>query len=129
MANTLATRYRGLAMPIVKKPGGYFDVSYTRDIIRSALTMLLTTRPGERVMEPEYGSRLYDLVFEQNDAILEGFARTEVVEAIQRWEQTRVQVTGVDIRIEEHVFSINVHYRIIELDSEDLLAIQFSRRQ
>lgn len=129
MADTLSTKYRGLAVPIIKKPGGYFEVSYTMDIIKSALTLLLTTRRGERVMEPEYGSGLYDLVFEPNDAILQSFAYTEVVETIERWEGDRILILSVDFDIQDHLLSIRIAYRIREIDTDDLLLLNFSRRQ
>ncbi len=40
--------------------------------VRQSLMLLLSTRPGERVMRPDYGSNLHRLLFEPNDATTAG---------------------------------------------------------
>jgi hypothetical protein len=56
--------------------------------------MLLATRLGERILLPEYGSKLPELVFEPNDEILHTELQFWVTEAILRWEK-RITLTGV----------------------------------
>ena len=71
--------------------------------IRESILQILGTRIGERFMNPEFGSRLKDLVFEQNDEVLKGLLRHYVIDAIKRWEK-RVIITEVrfDDRAAEH---------------------------
>ena len=64
------------------------------DKIQASIRDILTTRPGERLMQPEYGSRLFDLVFEPNDFVTNQLLYIYTAEALQRWEP-RIQVTGV----------------------------------
>lgn len=56
----------GLAMPVQKGNTGMFNQTFTSfDQARSNLINLLKTRRGERVNQPEFGSGLHDLLFEQ----------------------------------------------------------------
>lgn len=56
------------------------------DHLEQSLRDILTTRPGERIMRPEYGCDLLDLVDRPLDG--EWFARfyARVARAIARWE-------------------------------------------
>jgi phage baseplate assembly protein W len=63
--------------------------------IRQAILLLLSTTPGERVMRPDYGSRLHRLIFSPNDDTTAGLAIHYVRQALQRWEP-RIDVLDVD---------------------------------
>jgi len=63
--------------------------------IRQAILILLTTRPGERVMRPEYGCMLHTLMFSPNDDTTAGLAIHFVRQAIERWEP-RMRVVRLD---------------------------------
>jgi phage baseplate assembly protein W len=43
----------------------------TLDDIRSSLYFFITTKKGERWYIPDFGTRLYEFLFEKNDSILE----------------------------------------------------------
>lgn len=70
------------------------------DKIQASIRDILMTRPGERYMQPEYGSRLFDLVFEPNDALSNQLLYIYTVEALQRWER-RIRVTGVSFSTDQ----------------------------
>jgi uncharacterized protein len=63
--------------------------------IRQAIIMLMSTRPGERVMRPAYGSNLDRLIFAPNNDTTAGLAIHYVRQALQRWEP-RVEVLDID---------------------------------
>ena len=68
--------------------------------IERAMRMVLGTAPGERVMRPDFGCAIWDLLFEPiNDNTL-GLMAEAVREALDRWEPraevTDVQVTPLD---------------------------------
>jgi phage baseplate assembly protein W len=65
------------------------------DSVRQALLLLLSTVPGERVMRPDYGCNLYQLVFLPNDGTTAGLAIHFVRQAIERWEP-RVEILRLD---------------------------------
>ncbi len=99
--------------------------------IHESILQILGTRPGERFMNPEFGSRLKDLVFEQNDTILKGLVRHHVIDAIRRWEK-RVTVTHVSFdespaTIDQNVLLVRIAYRVIETQVEGNLVYPFFR--
>ncbi len=63
--------------------------------VRQSILLLLSTRPGERVMRPDYGCDLHRLVFEPNDATTAGLAIHYVRTALARWEP-RVDILRLD---------------------------------
>lgn len=80
---------------VVTNIGGSLDLIDGVDAVRQSLQLLLTTRPGERVMRPGYGCRLHELAFSVNDDTTAGLAIYFVRQAIQRWEP-RVEVLSID---------------------------------
>jgi phage baseplate assembly protein W len=50
------------------------------------MIMILLTPMGQRVMRPEFGCRIHELVFAPNDASTQGLAIYYVEEALARWE-------------------------------------------
>ncbi|HEY6292467.1 MAG TPA: GPW/gp25 family protein [Terriglobia bacterium] len=82
--------------------------------VRQAILLLLATRPGERVMRPEYGCDLHRLVFSPNDDTTAGLARHYVQRALERWEP-RIQVLRLDAsRVEQDPARLDIHleYRV-----------------
>lgn len=77
----------GLNLPIRSGPNsGYFDQSfdsYTQT--RMNIINLLRTVPGERRMQPTFGSRLWNMVFEQNDDMLPERITNIIREDITTW--------------------------------------------
>lgn len=129
-ASTFESRYKGLVVPIAKWSGGYFTTRATKDLIRSSIRAILHTRIGERVMLPEFGSRLHELTFEPMDDILKQLARTFVIDAITRWEP---RVTLRDVKIvtdpDLHDFGVVAIYIINENAEQDSLTLSGFGRQ
>jgi uncharacterized protein len=105
---------RGWAFPIVpERDGGIADVA-DEDSVEEAIEIILGTSPGERVMRPEFGCGIWELVMEANTAQLHGRVQARVREALVRWEP-RIDV--LDVRVESppeqrNVLLIRIDYRI-----------------
>jgi len=54
--------------------------------IEQAIRIIIMTVPGQRVMRPEFGCRLHELVFAPNDSQTAGLAERYVREALGWWE-------------------------------------------
>ena len=54
--------------------------------IHESILQILNTRPGERFMNPEFGSHVGSLVFEPNSNILRGLLRHYIIDDVERWE-------------------------------------------
>lgn len=76
-------------------PGGGIARVDGEEAVRQAILLLLTTRPGERVMRPSYGCDLHRLAFAPNDATTHGLAIHYVRRALERWEP-RIDLLRVD---------------------------------
>ncbi|MGY1636830.1 GPW/gp25 family protein [Geodermatophilus sp. SYSU D00742] len=82
--------------------------------IRQSIWLVLATAPGERVMLPDFGCGVHDLVFQPNTAAVRGSVRAEVRDALVRWEP-RIDV--IDVAVTQppdrpEVMLIEVEYRI-----------------
>jgi uncharacterized protein len=63
--------------------------------LRQSLLMLLSTRPGERVMRPDYGCDLLSLSFAPNNDTTAGLAIQDVRQAVERFEP-RVRILRLE---------------------------------
>ena len=65
---------KSMASPVRIVNGKAVIVS-DKESIEEAIMTLLNTPIGTRLFLPEYGSRMEELLFEQNDSVLESMAR------------------------------------------------------
>jgi phage baseplate assembly protein W len=81
--------------------------------VRQAIWLILATAPGERVMRPDFGCGIHELVFAVNDAATLGQAEDSVRSALIRWEP-RIDVLDVnaEVRDEGQTLWLNIHYRV-----------------
>jgi len=104
-------------------PKGAIELAHDADVIRQAILLLISTRPGERVMRPSYGCYLFRLAFSPNDDTTAGLAIHYVRQALERWEP-RIQILRIDAnRNESHVSRLDIHlqYRLrMNMRSEHL---------
>ena len=78
--------YIGLALPIKPDDNNIFSLTKNSfDQVRHNLRNLLLTNVGERVYQPEFGSRLRELCFEQLDDTLPQRVEDEVRRAVNFW--------------------------------------------
>ena len=77
---------RGWSFPPRLDHRGRISTVGSVEEIEQAIRIIITTVPGQRVMRPEFGCRLHELVFAPNDAQTAGLAERFVREALGRWE-------------------------------------------
>lgn len=129
---------KGLRFPFAfQKRSGGAQVSTVTSLdhahIHESILQILGTRPGERFMNPEFGSRLKDFVFEPNDSILKGLIRHYVIDAIERWEK-RVYVTDVTFddspeTVDANTIPVRISYRVIDTQVSGNLVWPFCREE
>lgn len=92
----------GLTLPLTSRFSTAYD-QFTN--VKSQITNLLMTRLGEGVgLDPELGTNLYSICFEQMDDVnYEGKIREEIYRVIsaansKHWLQPAVQVTSINIK-------------------------------
>jgi len=82
--------------------------------IEQAILVILRTTPGQRVMRPEFGCELYDLVFMPNNSETASRVKRVVRQALGRWEP-RINVLSVDVSADgddRARLLIDIQYRI-----------------
>jgi hypothetical protein len=84
----------GWAFPVGVDARGRVALARRERDVEEAMMMILLTPKGQRVMRPEFGCRIHDLVFAPNDATTTGLAAYYVEEALAMWEP-RVRVLDV----------------------------------
>jgi uncharacterized protein len=85
----------GLSFPLAVGTGGQIQLAGQEDSIRQAIWMILSTSHGERMMRPDFGCALHDLVFGVNSAATAGELAGAVEDALVEWEP-RINVLSVD---------------------------------
>ena len=78
--------WRGVSYPVKSGEKGLFDVQKDVGLIEGNIIQILGTRKGERVMLPEFGSKIMDFIFEPLDYITCALIRFELIDSIKRWE-------------------------------------------
>lgn len=97
--------------------------------IASSLEVLLTTAPGERIMLPDYGCNMEELVFESLDTNLKTLMADKIESAILYYEP-RIEVEKVRLdtsRELEGVVLIELIYRVKTTNSRFNFVFPFYR--
>ena len=98
------------------------------DKIQDSIYNILSTKVGERLFLPEFGSRLYMLVFEPNNAIFADLADFYIRDALGKWEK-RIQVTDVSVLTEQegNIVPIEISYQITNSNIYDTYVFPFNK--
>ena len=104
----------GVAFPVALDARGQLAMVSGEQAVTQAILMLLMTARGQRVMRPEYGCRIHELVFAPGDATTLGLASFYVDEALRRWEP-RIEVEQVRAEVDpaqQGRILIDISYRL-----------------
>jgi hypothetical protein len=101
-----------IAFPFrVDQRGRTADVDYSGHV-RDMVELLLFTAPGERVMRPDFGCGLLDLVFEPNSPELAATLQLTVHAQLQRWLGDLIEINSLDITSQDNVVSVRLSYTV-----------------
>lgn len=103
----------GWKFPVsVDGAGGRIRMSSNEENIKDSVRIIIGTRKGERVMEPEFGCRIWDYSFETMNYTTLHAMKSEVESALIRWEPriTDIQVDISDEKAGEGLLLIHVDY-------------------
>lgn len=111
MSNEREFLGKGLRFPVSVNLNGGVSSSQLEENVRQSLFIILGTAPGERIMRPDFGCRIHDLMFAPNNDITAARAEVYCEEAIYKYEPRVEKVTctasanpdqpnRLDIRIE-----------------------------
>jgi uncharacterized protein len=118
---------QGWKNPFTLDERGEVALSVGEDDIQEAIWIILSTAFGERLMHPDFGCGIHDLVFAPNNAGTAGLARYYVEDALVRWEP-RIDIEEVVVQAEPaepELLLISVTYRMRSTDSRYNLVYPF----
>lgn len=111
---------RGPAFPVAVSEGA-LPLHAGEQKIQESIWLILATAPGERVMRPDFGCGVHDLLFAANTAQTRALAAQHVRDALTRWEP-RIDVLAVTAGVpqdagsgladQRNVLLITIDYRI-----------------
>lgn len=96
-----------------KKSGSVMLVSEEEDI-KESLKILLSTKPGERIMLPEYGCNLHRMIFDAINSSMITEIKGMIREAVLYFEP-RILLHDVEVKQDteqEGLLLINLHYTV-----------------
>ena len=86
---------RGWRFPISLDDAGAIAEAREEDEVRQSIEIILRTAPGERVMRPDFGCRIHDLVFDTVSGAMIGRVATAVASALATFEP-RIDVLNIN---------------------------------
>ncbi|MCO6434106.1 GPW/gp25 family protein [Nitrosomonas nitrosa] len=80
------------------------------DYIRDLIEQVLLTTPGERVMRPDFGSGVMQLVFAATSPEIAATTQFLVQGSLQQWLGDLIIVESVDVQTQNSILFITVRY-------------------
>jgi len=122
---------RGWSFPV--EPDATGSLGYASDELKvqQAILVILGTKRGERVMRPEFGSRLRELVFAPLNSSSKSLVASAITEALVKWEP-RIDVLGVNAdeqASDDGTLVVNIEYRVRATNSVFNLVYPFYLRE
>ena len=87
---------RGFRFPMGVDHRGSIALTSSAEDLDCSLRVIISTAPTERVMRPEFGCRIWDLLFEPINSNTLGLMAQAVRESVAQWEP-RVELEDVEV--------------------------------
>ena len=118
--------YVGVRFPLDHSQEGFFYKTKTiLDQAKSNMRNLLLTSKGERVMQPEFGSTLTDVLFNQGEDV-ENEIDEAIREAVSNW-LPYVIINEINMFQEGNQVDVSIDFSVtLEPDSFDTLTFNFN---
>jgi len=104
----------GWAFPFGVDARGRIAMARNEQDVEQAIRMILLTPKGQRIMRPDFGCNIHELMFAPNNGTMAGLAAFYVEEALSMWEP-RIQVLDVSASVDSKDPSrllVQIHYEI-----------------
>ena len=123
---------RGWSFPVELDPrtGLVASVAYEADI-RQSILIILETAPGERVMRPNFGCGIHEMVYTAVDSTAIQRIKSLVDEALRRCE-ARIEVLGIEVdeaATSDGALLIELEYRVRKTNQVGNLVFPFYFRE
>jgi phage baseplate assembly protein W len=121
--------YNDLPYDLVRDEFNDVDLLEDLDSIRQSIRTIVLTKIGTRTryQNPLFGSGVADLLFEKINVFTLSRVDEEISLAISNWEP-RVSVIAVDVDInpDRNELTVQINFRVINLDITDTITINLA---
>ncbi|MET0935092.1 MAG: GPW/gp25 family protein [Luteibacter sp.] len=100
-----------LAYPYRFDHRGYTAAATDDTHLRDLIEQVLFTSPGERVMLPDFGSGVLQMVFAPNSFELASATQVLIQSGLQRWLGHLLTVRSVDVQADDATLTISVTFQ------------------
>jgi phage baseplate assembly protein W len=116
----------GWSYPVNAGSDRAIQLAEYEESVRQAIWIILGTAKGERVMRPDFGCGIYELVFEVNSSSTAGRLAQEVRDALLMFEP-RIDVLDVQVQAAGNgeVMLISIDYQVRATDNSFNLVYPF----
>ena len=116
----------GITLPVRRGKTGFFEQGFTSlEQARANLLNLLLTNKGERVMQPEFGIGLRELLFEQMTDEFEDRLQETIIKNVGFWlPYINIEIIDVEMTDEmkdNHTANMNITFTVgAEIDKQEI---------
>lgn len=118
----------GISLPIQITNTAFGQTFQTSEQVKSNIKNLLLTKKGERILQPEFGSGLQELLFEPNVDDFEGRIEDTINESLEQWlpyvTAEEINIDASDELRDNNRINVSVKFRIG--DNTDLNEVTFT---
>jgi uncharacterized protein len=122
---------RGWAYPVALDPstGSVAEAAYEEDV-RQAIRIIVSTGKGERVMRPDFGCGIHEMVFTSIDSAALTRIKAAVTDALNQYEaRIEFEVTIDPLEAAEGTLLVCIDYRIRKTNQTGNLVYPFYFRE
>lgn len=94
-------------------------LSTSNKSINECLGILLRTRPGELLGDPNYGCNLIERIFRYNGLLVESLIKEDIINAVEKYEP-RIYLSQNDIQIVQDKDVVNVYLQYTIKDTGEI---------
>ena len=128
MANAADLYGRSLSFQPRVGPDGHMPWSEGELNVRESVCIILRTKPGERLMRPDFGCGLDRYLFEPNSISTLRLIQEEVKRSLNLWEP---RITLDDVRVETRAddpraVDITIYYTLVATQRREQLNLSFA---
>ena len=93
----------GITLPVQRGNTGYFSQAFSSfEQAKSNLRNLLLTRKGERIFQPNFGSCIHELLFEQSTNDLESRLQENITDSVNFW-LPYINIDTIDVNMTDEM--------------------------
>jgi len=114
----------GLSFPFSINQSGNISMSYFEKSVSESIHVILSTSKGERIMRPDFGCEINEMVFAPNNSATQNLICHYIEEALIKWEPRVIlekveafpdedDEARINISIEYKVRSVNTYFNMV----------------